>query len=123
MKDRNLSAHCLTSREAYNALNCYLATHPALHDEIKKRMGVVHGVDIVATADTEDLKAVNANVDDDADVPSSAVMQDAFNLSNGDIPAGIDVVSHCVGSIERGPDNSLMAVGESEDIWKFISFN
>lgn len=80
------------------------------------KQGSIHGVTAYEEAD------LNVGVDD-ADVPSSVVIQDAFNLSKVDIPIDVDVVPHCIRNVERGPDNSLVAAGESEDIWAFFSFD
>ncbi|KAN0091452.1 hypothetical protein V8E55_005018, partial [Tylopilus felleus] len=79
VKDWNLSAKCLTSRAAQIALDEYLRTHPSLHDEIKNRTGVVYGIASVASEEVppDELEdQVAAEVDDDADVPSSAVIRD-----------------------------------------------
>ncbi|KAH0833099.1 hypothetical protein J3R83DRAFT_12092 [Lanmaoa asiatica] len=118
VKDWNLSAKCLTSKAARTALDEYLRTHPTLHDEIKNRTGVVYGVEEVPPEDQ-----VTAEVDDDADVPSSAVIRDAFNLQNAEIPAAVDVISHCVNRSEKGPDDTLVAAGDDEDIWRYINFD
>ena len=103
-------------------LNEYLRAHPALHDEINDYMKVVHGLE-----DSEDLadNHIIADTDDDAAVPLSAVIQDEFGLDDADIPAEVDTTPHCIDSTvtEKGPDNSLVAVGEYEDIWAFINFD
>ena len=62
-------------------------------------------------------------VDDNADVPSSAVIHDAFNLQNVEIPATVDTISHCVDHSEKGPDDTLVAAGDDEDIWCYINFD
>ncbi|KAF9218369.1 hypothetical protein BS17DRAFT_873587 [Gyrodon lividus] len=108
-KDWNLSATCLTSKAAQTALDEYLHTHPDLHDEIKERMGVVHGVKDLSQQDE-----VTDDADDDADVLLSAVIQDAFGLLNVEIPAEVDAIPHCVATMEKGPDDELVAAGESE---------
>ncbi|KIK80670.1 hypothetical protein PAXRUDRAFT_15653 [Paxillus rubicundulus Ve08.2h10] len=116
VKDWNLSAKCLTNKAAQMALNEYLRSHHILHDEIENQMGIVHGV--------KQVQLNTAEADDDADVPSSAVIQDALGLDvQVDIPVDIDVISHCVESTEKGPDNTLVAAGEDEDIWAYINFN
>ncbi|KAF9218157.1 hypothetical protein BS17DRAFT_722119, partial [Gyrodon lividus] len=90
VKDWNLSATCLTSKAAQTALDEYLCTHPGLHDEIKEQMGVVYGVKDLSQQDQ-----VTDDADDDADVLSSAVIQDAFGLLNVEIPAEVDAIPHC----------------------------
>lgn len=77
-------------------------------------MGVVLGVEEVQLNTTE--------ADDDADVLSSAVIQDALGLDI-DNPADVDMISHCVESTEKGPDEILVAAGEDEDIWAYINFD
>ena len=116
VKNWNLSAQCLTSKAAQAALNEYLQTHSALHDEIKNRIGVVHGGLEEAHTDT-------ADADDDADVPSSAVICDTFGFQDADIPADINVIAHCVESSEKGTDNGLVAADDNEDIWAFINWD
>ena len=96
------------------ALNEYLHTHHTLHDEIKNKMGVVLGV--------EEVQLDSAEADDDANVPLSAVIQDALGLDI-DNPADVDTISHCVESTEKGPDDTLVAAGEDEDIWAYINFD
>ena len=83
-------------------------------------MEVVHGLE-----DSEDLADdhIIADTDDDVTVPLSTVIWDAFGLDDADIPAKVDTTPHCVDSTEKGPDNSLVAAGEYEDIWAFINFN
>ncbi|KIK78047.1 hypothetical protein PAXRUDRAFT_17101 [Paxillus rubicundulus Ve08.2h10] len=83
--------------------------------KIEDRMGVVYGLD-----DSES-DYVTADADDDADVPSSAVICDALGVAQ--IPAEVDSVPLCLGSTEKGPDNSLVAAEEYEDIWAFINFD
>jgi len=61
--------------------------------------------------------------DDDADVPSSAVIHDALGLDVAQIPAEVDSVPFCIESTEKGPTNSLVATGEHEDMWAFINFD
>ncbi|KAF8547191.1 hypothetical protein OG21DRAFT_1527322 [Imleria badia] len=117
VKDWSLSGECLTSKAAQTALNEYLHTHHILHDKIKNRMGIVHGVEEVQL-NTGTAEAV----DDDSDVPLSAVIQDVLGLDIN-MPADVDMISHCVESTERGPDDSLVAAGEYEDIWAYINFN
>ncbi|KAG8221665.1 hypothetical protein J3R82DRAFT_1949, partial [Butyriboletus roseoflavus] len=129
VKGWDLSAECLTSRQAQTALIDYLRTHSTLHKEIKDRMGIVHGLnkldsveDICRHGDTES-DYVTVDADDDADVPSSAVIHDALGLAVAEMPAAVDSVLHCIGSTEKGPSNSLVAAGEYEDIWAFINFD
>jgi hypothetical protein len=50
VKGWDLSAECLTSSQAQTALVDYLRTHSALHEEIKDRMGVIHGLDEIGSA-------------------------------------------------------------------------
>lgn len=83
-------------------------------------MGVVHGAEDISQ---QDQVHQADEADDDADVPSSAVIRDAFGLLNVEIPAEVDTAQHCVTTTEKGPDNELVATGESEDIWAFISFD
>ena len=97
------------------ALVGYLRTHSTLHKEIEDRIGVVHGLD--------DFELDCDDVDDDADVPSSAVIHDALGLDVAQIPAEVDSVPLCVQSTEKGPNDSLVAAGEYEDIWAFINFD
>ena len=66
---------------------------------------------------------VAAKVDDDTHVPSSAVIRDAFNLQNAEIPVTVDTISHCVDHSEKGPDDMLVAAGDDEDIWRYINFD
>ena len=63
------------------ALNKYLSMHHTLHDEIKNQMGIVHGV--------EEVQLDIAEADDNADVLSSAVIQDVLGLDIN-IPADVD---------------------------------
>ena len=51
VKDWNLSAMCLTSKAAQTALDEYLCPHPSLQNEIKGRMGVVHGAEDISQQD------------------------------------------------------------------------
>ncbi|KAG8215060.1 hypothetical protein J3R82DRAFT_8479, partial [Butyriboletus roseoflavus] len=89
-------------------------THSTLHKEIEDLMGVVHGLNNSVDCDDDD---------DDADVPSSAVIHDALGLDVAQIPAEVDSAPLCVQSTVKGPNNSLEAAGEYKDIWAFISFN
>ena len=45
------------------------------------------------------------------------------HLDDVEIPAGVDTIQHCVATTGKGPDDELIAVGESEDIWAFVSFD
>ncbi|KIK98554.1 hypothetical protein PAXRUDRAFT_9449 [Paxillus rubicundulus Ve08.2h10] len=51
------------------------------------------------------------------------VQKDAFGLLNVEISAEVDAIPHCVATVEKGPDDELVAAGESEDIWAFASFD
>ena len=111
----NLSANCITSSAAQAALDVYLSACPTLHNEIKQCMGVVYGVKEMMSAES---------ADDDTDVQSSAVIQDALGLNNSEIPTdGVNVVSHCVETAEKGSGNSLVATEEFDSIWRYVSFN
>lgn len=92
-------------------------------------MGIVHGLNEIDSVkeghhgDSESDYYATADADDDADVPSSAVIRDALGLDVAEMPAEVDSVSLCVESTEKGPSNSLVAAGEYEDIWAFINFD
>ncbi|KAH7903996.1 hypothetical protein BJ138DRAFT_1119844 [Hygrophoropsis aurantiaca] len=75
-KGWNLSGDFLTSKKAHSALNEYLRTHPKLRDEIQNRTGVVHGF--------EDNELISMDDEDDSDVPSSAVIEDALGITGLD---------------------------------------
>ena len=70
----------------------------------------------------EEVQLDSAEADDDANVPLSVVIQDALGLDI-DNPADVDTISHCVESTEKGPDDTLVAAGEEEDIWAYINFD
>ncbi|KAF8123097.1 hypothetical protein EV363DRAFT_1180822, partial [Boletus edulis] len=111
VKQWNLSAKCLTSKAAQMALNDYLRTHPALHNEIKERTGVVHGLE------DDQLDDSAGTVDDDADVPSSVVIHAALGLDVAEKSAEVDTVPHCVDHAESdSEDLALVAAGEEENI-------
>jgi hypothetical protein len=101
----------------------------ALHEEIKDRMGVIHRLDEIGSAEDNrhandsELDHITADADDDADVRSSVVIRDALGLDMAEIPAEVDSVSLCVTSTEKGPNNSLVAAGEYGEIWAFINFD
>ena len=109
-------AKCLTSKAAQTALNDYLCTHPVLHDEIKSWTRVVHEL-------KDNQQNDNADVEDDADVPSSAVIQVALGLDVAEKSTEIDTVLHCIDSTEWGLEDSLVTASEDEDIWAYINFN
>lgn len=67
-KEWCLSAECLTSRKAQNALNEYLRNNTELHTEIENCLGKVYGIDTGAEAEA-DLDQEN-----DSDIPISAIM-------------------------------------------------
>jgi hypothetical protein len=130
VKGWDLSAECLTSRQAQTALVNYLHTHSALHEEIKDRMGIIHRLDEIGSvednrhASDSELDHITADADDDADVRSSVVIHDALGLVDmAEIPAEVDSVSLCVTSTEKGPSNLLVAAGEYANIWAFINFD
>lgn len=68
------------------ALNKYLCTHPALHDEIKGWISIVLGLKDYNNDDNEV---------DDADVPSSAVIHEALGLENAKISTYVNNTSYC----------------------------
>jgi hypothetical protein len=74
---------CLTSKKAHVALNDYLHSHPGLRNEIEKRTGTVHGIETNSAEDDDN---------DDTDVPSSAIIQDALGI----VVFGADHASDCV---------------------------
>ena len=41
----NISAQCLTSKEAHSTLKKCLFSHPNVHDEIENKTGTVFGVE------------------------------------------------------------------------------
>jgi len=106
-KEWNLSAECLTSKKARAALNDYLCSHPHLHDEIEKRMGTVHGIETMESADDSN---------DDTDVPSSAIIQDELGIA----VFGADQASDCVVRTRKDAEHGgLVAADEDEDVWAF----
>ena len=89
------------------ALNDYLCSHPGLRDEIEKRMGTVHGIEIDSAGDDHN---------DDTDVPSSAIMQDALGV----VVFSADQASDCVvGTRKDAEHGGLVAADEGEDVWAF----
>jgi hypothetical protein len=92
-------------------------------------MDVIHRLDEIGSAmdnhhaSDSELDHITADADDDADVQSSVVIRDTLGFDMAEIPAEVDNVSLCVTSTEKGPSNSLVAVGEYEDIWAFINFD
>jgi len=66
---------------------------------------------------------VTNDEDNDADVPSSIVIQDMFGLLDVEIPAKVNAIPNCATTTEKGPNNVLIAAGESKDICVFISFD
>ena len=106
-KEWNLSAKCLTSKKACVALNDYLHSHPHLHNEIKKWIGTVHGIETMVSADDSN---------DDTDVPSSAIIQDALGIA----VSGEDQVSDCVVQTRKDAEHGgFVAANKDEDAWAF----
>ena len=106
-KEWNLSAECLTSKKAHAALNDYLRSHPHLHDEIKQWMGTVHGIEAMGSTDDSN---------DDTDVPSSAIIQDALGIA----VSGADQASDCVVWTRKDAEHGgLVAAEKDEDVWAF----
>ena len=108
---QNLSGECLTSKKAQLALNQYLHSHPSPRDEIEKRTGAVQGIEDEAAQEV----SMGEDCDDDADIPSSAIIRDALGIT----VSGADLnVSHCVNHAQNVNEHQgLVAMGEEEDIW------
>jgi hypothetical protein len=106
-KEWNLSAECLTSKKACMALNNYSRSHPHLHDEIKNRMGTVHGIETMGSTDDSN---------DDTDVPSSAIIQDALGIA----VSGADQASDCVVRTRKDAEHGgLVAADKGGNVWAF----
>jgi len=84
-----------------------LRSHPHLRDEIEKRTGTVHGIETMESADDSN---------DDTDVPSSAIIQDALGIA----VSGADQASDCVVQMRKDAEHGgLVAANEDEDVWAF----
>ena len=89
------------------ALNDYLRSHLGLRDEIEKQMGTVHGIETDSAGDDDN---------DDTDVPSSAIIQDALGI----VVFGANQASDCVvGTRKDARHGGLVAADEGEDVWAF----
>ena len=84
-----------------------MRSHPHLRDEIEKRTGTVHGIETMESADDSN---------DDTDVPSSAIIQDALGIA----VSGADQASDCVVQTRKDTEHGgLVAADEDEDVWAF----
>jgi hypothetical protein len=107
----NFSGKCLTSKKAQSTLNDYLHEHPNLRNEIKNRTGVVHSMEDAAAQ----AASMNTECNDDADVPSSVVIEDALGIEVSGADTG---GSYCVAQAQRqGNHAGLVVGGEDEDVW------
>ena len=106
-KEWNLSAECLTSKKARTALNDYLCSHPHLHDEIENQMGTVHSIKTMGSTNDSN---------DDTDVPSSAIIQDALGI----VVSGADQSSDCIVRTRKDAEHGgFIAADEGENVWAF----
>lgn len=97
----------MTSKKARSALNDYLRSHPSLHDEIEKRMGVVQGVKTVSESAEDDSY-------DDTDVPSSAIIEDALGIA----VTGADVqVTDCIVQARKDDETGGLVAADEENVW------
>ncbi|KAI0692456.1 hypothetical protein BC835DRAFT_1416570 [Cytidiella melzeri] len=113
-KEWCLSEKCLTSKAARSALNDYLKCDPSLRDEIEARLGTVRGLDDTQPSDENEIDHF---VDDDSDVPLSAVINETVGQR---VSEHTERAKFTVNSITRGDAGlGLVAAGPDEDVWQF----
>lgn len=89
-------------------LNEYLQKHPNLCNKIEKRTGIIYGL----KDDTAQESSMEPECDDNADVPSSTIIQDALGLA---VP-GANLESICITQVQK-VSGRLVVGGDSEDVW------
>ncbi|KAG7099906.1 hypothetical protein E1B28_001705 [Marasmius oreades] len=101
-KGFNLSAECLTSKEARTAMRKYLQEDPTLYQEIEKRCGKVFGVESEDHSDDLDTG------EDDVDVPLEEVVKETL----GEERMGTTYMLN-------GDSGHLENSGDMENVWAF----
>jgi hypothetical protein len=79
-------------------------------------MGFVHGLEDEPPESQLDAEAG----DDDTDIPSSAVIQDALGIEAASV-LGADTTRFCVHDVHRGDGLGLVAAGDNENIWALVN--
>ncbi|KAL0569111.1 hypothetical protein V5O48_012860 [Marasmius crinis-equi] len=110
-KNWNLSAECLTSKEAQTALKTYLKSDKDLFTEIQNRCGLVHGM---GESEMSEESCAEADIDaehieDDTDVPLAEVVSEMLQPRN-------EAGQH---AYRRGDHGGLVAAAEEEDVWAY----
>ncbi|KAF8996363.1 hypothetical protein BDQ17DRAFT_1429806 [Cyathus striatus] len=110
-----LSAECLTSLAAQDALSKYLIHDSTLHNEIRARLGTVQGFQDSSSSTENDIGHLTH---DDTDVPLHAVIQATVGCTLG---AEANQASFVVEHFAQGEDGTggLVAAGLDEDLWQF----
>ena len=110
MKEWNLLAKCLTSKQACAALNEYLCSHPSLHDEIENKTGTVFGI----KNDNNQNPAMEEDSIDDSDIPSSVVVAESLSRLTLDM---VQSDNQCVSQWEKdGESGGWVANDDQKDI-------
>ncbi|KAK1221287.1 hypothetical protein PQX77_015907 [Marasmius sp. AFHP31] len=111
-KNWNLSAECLTGKEAQTALKAYLKSDKDLFTEIENRCGLVRGMDVdseIPAGPSAEADIDAGHIEDDTDVPLAEVISEMWEPRD---EAGESGYRHS----EHG---GLVADGEDEDVWAY----
>ncbi|KAF8983362.1 hypothetical protein BDQ17DRAFT_1336533 [Cyathus striatus] len=110
-----LSAECLTSQAAQDALSEYLIHDSTLYNKIRARLGTVQGFQDSSPSNENDIDHLTH---DDTDIPLHAVIQATVGCALG---ADANHASFVITHFTQGEDGTggLIAAGLDEDLWQF----
>ncbi|KAJ8087320.1 hypothetical protein PM082_006150 [Marasmius tenuissimus] len=111
-KNWNLSAECLTGKEAQTALKAYLKSDKDLFTEIENRCGLVRGMDLdseIPEGPSAEADIDAGHIEDDTDVPLVEVISEMLEPRD---EAGEN-------GYRRSEHGGLVADGEDKDVWAY----